>query len=192
MDYWISNSGETRGPYTTDQLRAMWGCGALTADTAYFDPTGRDWRPLRWLLERAETSPFMGGYAPPPPIPYQNSGNIFTFTGRWGRGRFCLSILGYSALSLGLGFLLLLPIRRDEFGGVAVADVSLYEVVTASFYFIGATWLYLMTCAAVKRMHDINWPAWGILTLPFMFTWFFLMLIGGHDGHNRYGASPKG
>jgi uncharacterized membrane protein YhaH (DUF805 family) len=54
--------------------------------------------------------------------------------------------------------------------------------------------LYLIACAAVKRMHDINWPAWGLflffIPISVWFTWIFLGIVKGTDGPNRYGTDP--
>lgn len=50
MNYWIASDGEQKGPYTRDQLSAMWNSGALTADTQYWIEGAADWKPVTALF----------------------------------------------------------------------------------------------------------------------------------------------
>lgn len=185
MDYWINSSGEAKGPYTYRQLVSMWGCGALTADTSYYDAFVSSWRPLRLILESGLPPVPEGVQLPPTPPPEvgrriePDSDNLFTFTGRWDRSAYVVALVGYTSIF----FVLCWVLRPAD-------TVHTWGDVPGGYFIIVPLWLYLMTCAAVKRMHDINWSAWGIIVLPAMFTWLFLALIGGNDGPNLYGNKP--
>jgi hypothetical protein len=51
MDYWISSNDVQMGPYSLDQLQAMWHEGRLTADTYYYDEVQAQWALLGALVE---------------------------------------------------------------------------------------------------------------------------------------------
>jgi uncharacterized membrane protein YhaH (DUF805 family) len=111
-------------------------------------------------------------------VPLRNN-NPLVFVGRWNRGQYVGAVVGYT-----LVFIALCPFVYPH----GLVDWSSYTL--PQIFIFPFLWAYLMTCAAVKRMHDINWPAWGVLVLPIMFTWLFLGLVGGNDGPNRYGEKP--
>ncbi len=176
MDYWINRDGITKGPFAIDQLRSMWEQGILTSDVNYYDVGRQVWMPLKSIMMRKSSPPPLPSNLPPISSGewYPNT-NIFSFSGRWPRTIFVLACGLYTALLLVI------------FVFLKITVVNFPPIFSICVLF----WMYLMTCSAVKRMHDINWPAWGILVLPFGFTWIFLALISSHYGANRYGPEPE-
>ena len=64
MDYYVIQNGETNGPYTIGQLRAMWNSGTLTGETLYCREGWTEWLPLSAMIEELE---------PPVYVPPQNT-----------------------------------------------------------------------------------------------------------------------
>jgi len=213
LDYWINASGEAKGPYTYRQLLSMWSCGTLTADTSYYDAISSVWKPLKLILESG-LPPIPESYVQLPPLPIHpadqkiknillecseerksssppekmietekphSNNNIFTFTGRWNRRTYFIIITAYG---LAFGPLLYWAVTWNNPNNDP-------QNLAGGVYLIFFLWAYLAMCAAVKRMHDINWPAWGVIVLPAMFTWLFLGLVGGNKFENNYGPPPK-
>ena len=51
MDYWIYVNGVQKGPYSLQQLRAMWEQGHASADTFYYDHVRSEWKLIGLLFE---------------------------------------------------------------------------------------------------------------------------------------------
>lgn len=54
--YWISDNGGNRGPYTLGQLRSMWQSGSITVDTLYWKQGFDEWFPLSTIIDVLENS----------------------------------------------------------------------------------------------------------------------------------------
>lgn len=52
---WILLNGEQKGPYTWDQLSAMWKSGAITADTQYWTEGAADWKAIAERFSESST-----------------------------------------------------------------------------------------------------------------------------------------
>lgn len=65
--YYIIEGSETRGPYTTGQLRGMWNTGSITGKTMHCPEGDSEWRPLSSILHQLEPP------AAPPPVAAQHS-----------------------------------------------------------------------------------------------------------------------
>jgi TM2 domain-containing membrane protein YozV len=63
MRYSISLNGETKGPYTIGQLRAMWNAGTITGETFYCVEGSNQWFHLKALATQLES----WSAAPPQP-----------------------------------------------------------------------------------------------------------------------------
>ena len=57
MGYYVLQNDETKGPYTLNQLRSMWGSGALTGNMRYCEEGYTDWLPLSDLQLMLEPEP---------------------------------------------------------------------------------------------------------------------------------------
>lgn len=61
--YYVEMNGEDRGPFTLNQLRAMWNSGKLTGDILFAQPGMKEWRKLSTIIHLLEPAP-----TPSPPL----------------------------------------------------------------------------------------------------------------------------
>jgi hypothetical protein len=90
----VSSLGQTTGPFTTEQIYAMWQQGNLAADSLYFDETSQQWLPLMSVIESFKPLTKLQKLLAPPTG--AESLQIHASTKRW---------WGYIWLSLGIGLL---------------------------------------------------------------------------------------
>lgn len=64
MNYYISDAGEQRGPYTRNQLTRMWDSGAVTAEALYSAEGMTEWRRLEELVGTAAEEPPKAEFEP--------------------------------------------------------------------------------------------------------------------------------
>lgn len=55
--YYIFQNEEQKGPFTISQLKMMWGTGAITTQTLYWQDGFSEWRPLSEIIDEIEPSP---------------------------------------------------------------------------------------------------------------------------------------
>jgi hypothetical protein len=72
--YFVTIGSERKGPYTINQLRAMWNSGAITGDDLYCDEEGDTWLHLRVLSDQLEPSASAAQNASTSEWPYPSSG----------------------------------------------------------------------------------------------------------------------
>lgn len=181
VDYIIQDGEHRKGPYTLTQIKAMWERGLITSTALYWSEGPGSWSPLHSLIEgRQEETSYRTSS--------KNSSGInqnpFTTTGRWGRARFLGFVALYTVVYVILGAIINPGSSYDAYGNL---DLHKGPVVLDLYLLLFMIWVYCMVCAAVKRMHDLNWSAWGVIVLIIPFTWLFLVLAGGTEVPNRYG-----
>jgi len=126
-------------------------------------------------------------------IAFQQSKNIFDFSGRTGRGTF---VLGYVVLHVCAtiwfvsGLFLTVALEGDSLPlvvfAVGVSAVSFIMVCLATVWWCSLCW---------RRLQDMNKSGWYILwwlAPPIGLAVFVMMLVRkGDDGPNRYGPAPS-
>lgn len=63
VSFYIHQNGETKGPYSLGQLKAMWASGAVSLETLFCREGNSDWLPLRTIQHELEL------LVQPPPLP---------------------------------------------------------------------------------------------------------------------------
>lgn len=70
MNYYININGKTAGPFTIDQVKALYTTGQVNGSNQYMADGSKDWMPLSLLA-----STFT--YSPPPCVNYPKSRGIY-------------------------------------------------------------------------------------------------------------------
>jgi uncharacterized membrane protein YhaH (DUF805 family) len=170
--YYVKTHTETKGPYTFQQLRAMWLNGVLTADMTC-RPADGEWQRLVNVME-AEEPPCAAPVATPVEATQKQTlvqrSPYFAGllpVGRIGRTDYTLRNL--LALSLIAG---------------CVTVIQQFDRDSFLLGILGLFFAYFVFVIAVKRLHDLGLSAWWVLVplIPLA-----LLVASGNADENKYG-----
>lgn len=100
MNYYVDINGDTKGPYTIQQLRSMWSAGAVTGQTLYCQEGMTEWIPLSFIQDELEPRPASRISPASPPLMHTPASARQSKTSGVGRvlGFGCLGIIGLFVL----------------------------------------------------------------------------------------------
>ena len=102
-NYHLAQNGQNTGPFTLEQVRAMWRSGSLSPQTLYWQPNQADWQPLGQIASTLGAPPTLPG-TPPQPMPV--AGPDYSTHPAW-PGQPVTSGVAIASFVLGLASLLL-------------------------------------------------------------------------------------
>lgn len=116
------------------------------------------------------------------------SATLWSTKGRTGRLRF-LVYMFYSCLLCGAGAVGIVSTGvLRVFIGAPSPTTPIGIVFSIGLALI--PWSIFYVLVAVRRTHDMDWPAWTLLLTLIPFVGLLWIVKGGTEGHNRFGASP--
>jgi len=87
---YIAINGETKGPFTTDQIFNMWNAGEIPADSFYFNDQSQEWEQLAGVVDGFKPKKGIEKFFNPPPPTKKEQKDNETFKNN---GCGCMSII---------------------------------------------------------------------------------------------------
>jgi uncharacterized membrane protein YhaH (DUF805 family) len=208
-DWHIQLNGQSKGPYSDDQLKVLCETGVVNASTATWKSDYSSWKPL------AETDFAYKSLLAPPPLTqsvhtlthsaggeveecpslwhyfvHNISDKYATFQGRASRKEYWAFVLFWWSL---IAALVLSGIIFDSAAG-NIAERQERPVITAAFFLLFSLCTLIPGLAVtVRRFHDVGLTGWLVLLvwIPYVGEIFLLVvgLLPSEIGTNKHGPS---